>query len=125
MWLTRENSLFLYGLPVFSKCSALYWLYTSLNSRYLKETVASGYLAFTEQDLLEISAVLAKSILPPGPVYGLERDTLGPHGKIMRYNLNQVNKGQHLEELCRRHVWGVEGGGIMPSNNFFCLFLFL
>lgn len=71
-------------------------------SRYLKETVASQYLTLTDQDLAEIACILAKSSFSPGSVYGLERNTLGPHGRIMRYNLNQVNKGQHVEELCRR-----------------------
>ena len=73
--------------------------------RYLKETVASGFLTLNEQDLAEIGCVLAKARFPSGPVYGLERDPIGPHGRIMRYNLNQVNEGQHLEELCRRWVW--------------------
>ena len=73
--------------------------------RHLKETVASGFLTLNEQDLAEIGCVLAKARFPSGPVYGLERDPIGPHGRIMRYNLNQVNEGQHLEELCRRWVW--------------------
>jgi len=36
-----------------------------------------------------LDSVLSESPIPPGPVYGLERDRLGPHGSIMRYNLNQ------------------------------------
>jgi hypothetical protein len=26
---------------------------------------------------------------PPGDVFGLERDRAGPHGRIMRYDLNR------------------------------------
>ena len=36
-----------------------------------------------------LAAVLAETPLPPGPVYGLERVMDGPHGAIMRYNLNE------------------------------------
>jgi aryl-alcohol dehydrogenase-like predicted oxidoreductase len=36
-----------------------------------------------------LEAVLAETPAPPGPVYGLERDRNGPHGAIMRYNLNE------------------------------------
>ncbi len=35
-----------------------------------------------------LEAALAETPVPPGPVYGLERDREGPHGRIMRYNLN-------------------------------------
>jgi aryl-alcohol dehydrogenase-like predicted oxidoreductase len=40
-----------------------------------------------EQEALE--EVLSEIPLPPGPVYGLERMVDGPHGAIMRYNLNR------------------------------------
>jgi aryl-alcohol dehydrogenase-like predicted oxidoreductase len=36
-----------------------------------------------------LEAVLADTPPPPGPVYGLERVLDGPHGAIMRYNLNE------------------------------------
>jgi len=35
-----------------------------------------------------LEAVLADTPNPPGPVYGLERIREGPHGAIMKYNLN-------------------------------------
>ncbi|MGW8266535.1 MAG: aldo/keto reductase [Longimicrobiales bacterium] len=37
----------------------------------------------------ELEAVLAGTPPPPGPVYGLERVMDGPHGVIMRYDLNE------------------------------------
>jgi aryl-alcohol dehydrogenase-like predicted oxidoreductase len=36
-----------------------------------------------------LDAVIAATPVPPGPVYGLERVVDGPHGAIMRYNLNR------------------------------------
>lgn len=47
----------------------------------LDRTVPPGAWAPLESALAEIPA-------PPGPVYGLERVREGPHGAIMRYNLN-------------------------------------
>ena len=41
-----------------------------------------------EEDLQKIQAVIAKAKGPQGPVYELERDKEGKHGKIMKYNLN-------------------------------------
>ena len=37
-----------------------------------------------------LNRLLADIQPPPGPVYGLERDVKGPHGAIMRYNLNRT-----------------------------------
>jgi len=37
----------------------------------------------------DLEAILADTPPPPGPVYGLERVMDGPHGAIMRYNLNE------------------------------------
>lgn len=36
-----------------------------------------------------LDEVLAATPIPPGPVYGFERVVEGPHGSIMRYNLNR------------------------------------
>ena len=36
-----------------------------------------------------LDAVLDTTPVPPGPVYGVERVVDGPHGAIMRYNLNR------------------------------------
>lgn len=42
---------------------------------------------------------------PLGPVYELERDREGRHGRIMRHNLNLVNTPAHLEEVIDRFVY--------------------
>ena len=60
------------------------------------------HLKLTPEDLSAIDDVLSKSEGVAGQVYGLERCITGCHGKIMKYNLNQVNQAQHLEELCER-----------------------
>ena len=46
-------------------------------------------LSLDEEDRRVIAASLEKAMGLPGPVYGLEREMDGPHGKIMRYNLNR------------------------------------
>ena len=54
---------------------------------YLAETLAIAGLHLGAADHGAIAAVL-----PPGPqgdVYALERDRAGPHGRIMKYNLNR------------------------------------
>lgn len=43
----------------------------------------------TERTRSEISKFLEKAKGPKGPFYALERDKEGPHGRIMKYNLNQ------------------------------------
>lgn len=42
----------------------------------------------SEQDLRAIDAVRGEMTVPPGDVFDLERNRLGPHGRIMKYNLN-------------------------------------
>ena len=44
-----------------------------------------------KMDISAIEEITKKSIGPAGPVYDLERDKNGPHGAIMRYNLNGQN----------------------------------
>ena len=41
------------------------------------------------EDNAAIADVLSRAAGPKGPVYALERDREGPHGRIMRYNLNR------------------------------------
>ncbi len=53
-------------------------------------------LSFDEEDRRAIEAALEKVTGPEGPVYGLERDRSGPHGRIMRYNLNEGGDGDAL-----------------------------
>jgi aryl-alcohol dehydrogenase-like predicted oxidoreductase len=53
---------------------------------HLADTLAIAALQLSEADHAAIAAAL-----PPGPqgdVYALERDRHGPHGRIMKYNLN-------------------------------------
>jgi aryl-alcohol dehydrogenase-like predicted oxidoreductase len=42
-----------------------------------------------QQDLQAIQEMISLAKGPSGPVYGLERDREGRHGRIMRYNLNK------------------------------------
>jgi aryl-alcohol dehydrogenase-like predicted oxidoreductase len=46
-------------------------------------------LSLDSEDLGLLQVALAGAPGPRGPVYGLERDRDGPHGRIMRYNLNR------------------------------------
>lgn len=73
-------------------------------NRHVKESTYACQLKLTKQDLDEISLVLARSSGPLGVVYGLECDIDSVHGRIMKYNLNQLNGPTHLDELCTRLV---------------------
>jgi aryl-alcohol dehydrogenase-like predicted oxidoreductase len=57
-------------------------------ARHLPATLEAMELRLTEADRAEIGAVLAEAEGPDGPVFGLERDRGGRHGRIMKYNLN-------------------------------------
>ncbi|MEX0285962.1 MAG: aldo/keto reductase [Paracoccaceae bacterium] len=57
-------------------------------ARHLPKTLKVFEFALTEADRAEIDSVLSQSGGPDGPVFGLERDRNGPHGRIMKYNLN-------------------------------------
>lgn len=46
-------------------------------------------LRFGEEDRAALDAALSAARIPSGPVYGLERNREGPHGRIMKYNLNR------------------------------------
>ena len=50
-----------------------------------------GRFELDGNDLDQIDSVLAVAQGPAGPVFGLERDRTGPHGRIMRYDLNRVS----------------------------------
>jgi aryl-alcohol dehydrogenase-like predicted oxidoreductase len=56
--------------------------------RHLADTLAIGDVRLSEADNARLQAVLARSPGPAGDVYELERDREGPHGAIMKYNLN-------------------------------------
>ncbi|MFN3643657.1 MAG: aldo/keto reductase [Gemmobacter sp.] len=57
-------------------------------ARHLPETLGVFRLALDDADRAAIAAVLAQARGPAGPVYGLEGDRSGRHGRIMKYNLN-------------------------------------
>lgn len=46
-------------------------------------------MVLDEEDRSALETTMAKAAVPAGPVYGLERVMDGPHGRIMRYNLNR------------------------------------
>lgn len=63
---------------------------TGLDSvKQARETRQALALELGGEDWTELDRALATSRIPPGPVYGLERDREGPHGRIMKYNLNR------------------------------------
>jgi len=53
----------------------------------LQGTLAVFSFALTDQDWQAIRAVQARASGPSGPVYALERDRQGRHGRIMKYGL--------------------------------------
>ncbi len=57
-------------------------------ARRLAETLAAFDLSLDAGDRAAIAAILAERRGPGGPVYGLEGDRAGRHGRIMKYNLN-------------------------------------
>jgi aryl-alcohol dehydrogenase-like predicted oxidoreductase len=59
------------------------------NTNHLENLSRLSLFELDEGDFLEIDAVLSQAKGPGGPVYGLERERSGKHGKIMKYNLNK------------------------------------
>lgn len=57
----------------------------------LAETLAIFNLALDAEDQQAIEAVLVRGKGPSGPVYGLESQRDGPHGRIMKYNLGSAD----------------------------------
>lgn len=63
-----------------------------LGARYadrLPRTLRIFSIALDDADRAAIRAVQARARGPAGPVYGLERDRNGPHGRIMKYGLQE------------------------------------
>ncbi len=56
--------------------------------RHLSALAKLSPLHLGTEDRSALRQILAKARGPGGPVYGLEREKDGPHGRIMRYNLN-------------------------------------
>jgi aryl-alcohol dehydrogenase-like predicted oxidoreductase len=59
------------------------------NRAHLKSNLAISDLQLAAEDHARIDAVLARARPVPGDVFALERDRTGPHGAIMKYNLNK------------------------------------
>ncbi len=60
------------------------------NTKHLKEHLQLRHgVQLSQQDVAEIETVRRRFGAVPGDVYGLERDTEGKHGRVMKYNLNQ------------------------------------
>lgn len=63
-------------------------------ARHLPATLDVFRTALTQEDHQKIDSVLVQHKGVKGPVYGVERDRTGRHGKIMKYNLNTVEPQQ-------------------------------
>jgi aryl-alcohol dehydrogenase-like predicted oxidoreductase len=59
-------------------------------ARRLAETLKVFELTLDAEDYIALDAVLARRSGPSGPVYALESDRTGPHGRIMKYNLGEA-----------------------------------
>ena len=59
------------------------------NLSHLPSNLAIAKLRLTPRDRAEIERVLGERQGPCGDVFTLERDRAGPHGSIMKYNLNR------------------------------------
>ena len=59
-------------------------------ARHLADTLAVFSFALDAQDEAELAPLLAAHPGPVGDTYALERDKLGRHGRIMKYNLNKT-----------------------------------
>jgi len=59
------------------------------NRSHLPANLAISDLVLTAEDRARIDQVLGASRELDGDVFGLERDTTGRHGSIMKYNLNK------------------------------------
>jgi len=60
-------------------------------SSHLSENLKAFGLTLDEEDRAGIQIILARRNGPPGDVFDIERIKEGPHGRIMKYNLNQVS----------------------------------
>ncbi|MHC5002323.1 MAG: aldo/keto reductase [Planctomycetota bacterium] len=58
-------------------------------ARHLAATLRSAALELTADDQAELRAAVGPVDGPPGDVYAVERIRQGPHGAIMRYDLNR------------------------------------
>jgi aryl-alcohol dehydrogenase-like predicted oxidoreductase len=59
------------------------------NRKHLNKLPQITRFSLDAEDLAAIKALVDRSEGPVGPVYDLERDKTGKHGRIMKYNLNE------------------------------------
>jgi aryl-alcohol dehydrogenase-like predicted oxidoreductase len=59
------------------------------NTKHLANIKKIGSFQLEDEDLRAIQRITSRAKGPSGPVYGLERDREGRHGRIMKYNLNE------------------------------------
>ncbi len=57
-----------------------------------QQNVALDHLQLDDEDRQSIAAHLETQAIPPGDMYDLERDTDGPHTKIIKVNLQDANE---------------------------------
>jgi aryl-alcohol dehydrogenase-like predicted oxidoreductase len=62
------------------------------NTSHLRANAKIAGLELDESDTAAIQSVLARSRGPQGDVYALERDRSGRHGRIMKYDLHELDK---------------------------------
>ena len=60
----------------------------AVNASHLEAHARIGVLHLSPQDLAAIAGVTERRSGPQGDIYELERDRTGPHGRIMKYELN-------------------------------------
>ncbi len=58
------------------------------NQKHLHSLKQLSRFSLDEEDLQTIRQHISQAKGPSGPVFGLERDKVGKHGRIMKYNLN-------------------------------------
>jgi len=63
------------------------------NTAHLRAHTQVGTLHLDAEDLASIAAVVDRRRGTAGDVYALERDRTGPHGRIMKYELNSLPEG--------------------------------
>lgn len=59
------------------------------NSRHLQSLKKLARLRLEASEIQQIQSIIGQGLAVPGDVYDIERDQHGPHGRIMKYNLNQ------------------------------------
>ena len=59
------------------------------DSRHLHRLMRSGSFQLDDADSEAIDRIQSRAAGPKGAVYALERDREGPHGRIMKYDLNR------------------------------------